>query len=248
MLRIGVNLATLTFLLGCSTQYAQATWSVDVESGLAFNGYNDVRIPGNTGTKLSLSEELKADGTGFIRVRLTKDLDDRHRLSLLVAPLSFKASGTVDRDIDFNGVRFTAGTPLKSNYRFDSYRMTYHYTLLRKERVRAGLGLTAKIRDASIRIDGGGDYSEKANTGFVPLINFAIDWRPGSKLGLIFEGDALAAPQGRAEDVLLAIYGDPADKLRLRIGYRILEGGADNDDVYTFALIHYISAGVAWSF
>jgi len=248
MSRICVSLITSVFLLIFVTQTVHADWSIDVESGLAFNGYNDVRIPGNTGTDLSLSEELKADGTGFIRVRLAKDLGERHRLSFLVAPLRFKASGTVDRDVDFSGVRFAARIPLNSIYRFDSYRVTYNYTLLSRERLRVGLGFTAKIRDASIRIDDGTDYSEKTNTGFVPLINFAVDWSLGSKLGFIFEGDALAAPQGRAEDVLLAVYGELVDKLRLRLGYRILEGGADNDEVYTFALVHYISAGADWSF
>jgi hypothetical protein len=238
----------LILLGGFNSQTVYADWSIDIESGAAFNGYNDVRIPGNTGTNISLSEELTAEGSAFVRFRLSMDLGERHRLSFLVAPLTFKASGTVDRDIDFNGVRFLASTPLSSKYRFDSYRVTYHYTMLTKEKLLAGLGFTAKIRDASIQIDDGVNSSEKTNTGFVPLINFAIDWRLGSKLGLIFEGDALAAPQGRAEDVLLALYADPIDELRLRLGYRVLEGGADNDEVHTFALVHYLSIGATWSF
>lgn len=114
--------------------------------------------------------------------------------------------------------------------------------------MRAGIGFTGKVRDASISIDNGSVYSEKANTGFVPLINFAFDWRLASNMGFLFEGDALAASQGRAEDVLLAIYGNPSNQLRLRLGYRVLEGGADNDEVYTFALVHYVSAGVTWTF
>ena len=50
-------------------------------------------------------------------------------------------------------------------------------------------------------------------------------------------GDALAAPQGRAEDVLAALTYGKSDKFRIKIGYRILEGGADNDEVYTFSLV-----------
>jgi hypothetical protein len=126
--------------------------------------------------------------------------------------------------------------------------VTYQYAWLSGERLRAGIGFTGKIRDASIRVDNGSVFSEKTNTGFVPLINFAFDWRFASKLGLILEGDALAAPQGRAEDVLVAIYGNPTSQIRLRLGYRILEGGADNDEVYTFALVHYLSIGATWSF
>ena len=234
--------------LGAAAETVNADWSIDIESGLAYSGYNDVRIPGNTGTDISLSEDLEAESTEFVRLRLSIDLGDRHQLSFLVAPLTFVSSGTVDRDVEFNDVRFGANIPLNSLYRFDSYRVTYQYTWLHKDRMKAGIGFTGKVRDAAISIDNGSVSSEKANTGFVPLINFTFDWRFASKLGLILEGDALAAPQGRAEDVLLAIYVHPSSRVRLRLGYRVLEGGADNDEVYTFALLHYLSAGATWSF
>lgn len=248
MLKACISFIVTILLLSLVTQTAYAHWTVDIESGVAFSGYNDVRIPGNTGTDISLSEDLEAESTEFVRLRLAVELSDRHQLSLLIAPLQFESSGTVDRDVDFNGVRFAGGVPLNSLYRFDSYRVTYQYTWFNNEHIRAGIGFTGKVRDASIRIDNAIVNSEKANTGFVPLVNFAFDWRFGSRLGLVFEGDALAAPQGRAEDVLLAIYGNPSNHLRLRLGYRVLEGGADNDEVYTFALVHYVSAGVSWTF
>jgi hypothetical protein len=247
MLRIRLLWLVLALLVAGGFSGARAGWSVDLEGGAAFNGYNDVRIPGNSGTDLSLSEELEADPAAFWRVRLTADLGTRHRLSLLVAPLRIEASGRIDREIDFNGARFSAAVPLESRYRFDSYRLTYRYTVLQRDRLRVGLGVTAKIRDAAISLRGGDVFSEKTNTGFVPLINFALDWSFFSDWGLIFEGDALAAPQGRAEDVLLGLYAKPAGKLRVRLGYRVLEGGADNDEVYNFALVHYLSAGLTWS-
>lgn len=230
------------------TGTVNANWSVDIESGIAFSGYNDVRIPGNTGTKISLSQDLKAKSTEFIRLCFTKTISDRQKLSLLIAPFRFESSGTLDRDVNFNGTRFGTGVPINSRYRFDSYRVTYQYFWYKKERLTAAIGFTGKVRDAAIRLDNGAVSSEKTNTGFVPLINFAFDWRMRSDFGLILEGDALAAPQGRAEDILLAIYSKPVKQLRLRVGYRILEGGADNDEVYTFALVHYLSAGLSWKF
>lgn len=57
--------------LGISLLLAPETFSqidLDIESGAVFSGYNDVRIPGDTGTLFSLSEELEADpgfSTGF---------------------------------------------------------------------------------------------------------------------------------------------------------------------------------------
>ena len=248
MIKAFISLVLTIIILGVSPKTAVADWSIDIESGLAYSGYNDVRIPGNTGTDISLSEDLDAESTEFVRLRLTIGLGDRHQLSFLAAPLRFASSGMVDRNVDFNGVRFDASTPLKSLYRFDSYRVTYRYTWLSRERFKAGIGFTGKVRDAAISLDNGSVSSEKTNTGFVPLINFAFDWRFASSTGLILEGDALAAPQGRAEDVLVGIYSHPFSQMRLRLGYRVLEGGADNDEVYTFALVHYLSVGVTWSF
>jgi hypothetical protein len=57
------------------------------------------------------------------------------------------------------------------------------------------------------------------------------------------EGDALAAPQGRAEDVFAGIYFYEDSFLRIKAGYRVLEGGADNDEVYNFSLVHYAVIG-----
>jgi hypothetical protein len=226
----------------------KAGYSIDVEGGVASFGYNDVRIPGNTGTFISLTEDLNVDRSGFWRARLGVDLAQRHRLSLLVAPLRVEASGSLDRELHYNGMTFESGEALKSRYRFDSYRLTYSYALAQSDRLRFDIGFTAKIRDAAIRIESEQRSSEKTNTGFVPLIHFALDWSFNHQFGLMFAGDALAAPQGRAEDILLAPYANVSEWLRIRIGYRILEGGADNDEVYNFTLVHYLSAGVTWSF
>ena len=182
-------LAAFILTLCFTPKIVASGWSVDIESGAAFNGYNDVRIPGNTGTAISLTEDLDADAAAFIRVRLTKSLGERHRLSVLVAPLRITASGRVDREVAFNGALFAANEPLTSHYRFDSYRLSWSYAVYKSERLRVDLGLTGKIRDASIEIESANKISEKSNTGFVPLINFAFDWQLGSGLGLVLKGD-----------------------------------------------------------
>ena len=66
--------------------------------------------------------------------------------------------------------------------------------------------------------------------------------------GLLLEADAAAAKQGRAEDVSVAVYYRPGRGLGLKAGCRIVEGGADVDEVYTFALISYVYGGIFFSF
>lgn len=94
---------------------------------MAFTGYNDVRIPGNSGTLFSLQDDLSPDATFFTRLRVSTYIGERHFISLLFAPLNIKAAGTPNRDILYEGSLFERGIPLTGNYRFDSYRITYRY-------------------------------------------------------------------------------------------------------------------------
>lgn len=132
---------------------------------------------------------------------------------------------------------------MKGLYVFDSYRLTYRWEPVQNERWRFGVGLTAKVRDAVTRLEAGGTRAEKTNVGAVPLINFLLERRLGPSVAVRVEGDALAAPQGRAEDIFAGLVVDTGPRVSFKAGYRVLEGGADNDEVYTFALIHYLAAG-----
>jgi hypothetical protein len=227
---------------------AVARWSVDIEAGPVFSGYNDVRIPGNTGTLFSLTEDLHARTALGFRARVSKTFGDRHWVSVLVAPLRVESRGGLDRDVLFAGRLFEAGEDeMKGLYRFDSYRLTYRYGLVRARRFSLDLGLTTKIRDAEIRLT----YAHlmlpgasKKNTGFVPIISFRADWSLSQRVGLVLDGDALGVPQGRAEDVTAALRVGFGDRVDARVGYRLLEGGSDADVVYGFALFHYAVAGI----
>jgi len=219
-------------------------WFVDLESGGVFPGYCDVRIPGDTGTLFSLTDDLSTDSSLFIRVRAGLRIHPRHTVLVLFAPLTLDGAGRVDFPIEYNGVSFPANMPLESVYRFNSYRLSWRYGIKEGKQLRIGIGLTAKVRDASIEISGGGQASKNSNVGVVPLLNFLLEWRFSPVLRLLFEGDAAAAPQGRAEDVQLALVYQKNEKWAFRVGYRILEGGADNDKVYNFALFNYFLVGV----
>jgi len=222
--------------------------SGDIESGVVFSGYNDVRIPGDGGTLFSLSEELQTDPSAYFRLRVFYDFNERHHLGALFAPLTVHPTGQLDRSLLFEGVTFPAGTPLEATYRFNSYRLIYRYDFVRNEKLVFGLGFTAKIRDAEISVRGNGVESKKTNVGFVPILHFRMLWKFSEPFALLVDGDALAAPQGRAEDVLAAIITQVSDQITVKLGYRILEGGADNDEVYSFSLFHYAALGVIIDF
>jgi hypothetical protein len=229
-------------------QVSFAQTVLEAEGAYVIPGYNDVAIPGDSGTRFSLTEDLEAEETFAFRVRVSHTFSEKHWVALLAAPLTMKSHGTVDKDVDFNGKTFAAGTPLDSTYRFDSYRLIYRYRIHKSQEWQFSFGAAVKVRDAAIKLEGGGTSSGKSDTGVVPLLSFDVIWTPVENFHLVIDGEALAAPQGRAEDVLFAVQYDVARQLSLTAGYRVLEGGSDNDEVYTFALFHQIVVGAAWSF
>lgn len=221
---------------------------IDLESGLVSTGYNDVRIPGDKGTLFSLKDDLKPEAKIFYRLRASYTIKMRHTLSVLYAPLEIKSEGSVPYDILFQGEVFPANTMLYGTYKFNSYRLTYRYEIVQKPKFEFGLGLTAKIRDARISLSSTGHLDEKTNIGFVPIVNFRLLWNINEKFGILMDGDALVGSQGRAEDVNIAAKYKISDNIGVRAGYRILEGGSNGDTVYGFALLHYASVGISYTF
>ena len=244
-----MNRIWVILLLGLGmVQSAWAQGALEVEGGYVIPGYIDVAIPGDSGTRFSLTDDLEAQGTAAFRVRYGHTIAQKHWVGLLAAPLTVKSKGTLYQDVDFNGTVFPKGTPIDSSFRFDSYRLTYRYLFHESDRWSFSFGAALKVRDAAIRLEGGRLESEKTNTGLVPLLSFKLAWTPFEKWHLLMDGEALAAPQGRAEDILFAAQYDVNRRLALQAGYRILEGGSDGDEVYTFSLFHSAVVGATWHF
>ena len=242
-----VVLITALFLFPLS---AHCDWFFDAEAGYVWPGYIDVRIPNETGTLFSLKDDLAAESEFVYRLRLGYQINPKHSVSVLFAPLSLNAQGSIDKDIFFNGDFFPANTDLRAFYKFNSYRLTYRFDFINSNKWKVGLGLTVKIRDAEVRLEDAEKRSSNTDFGFVPLLNFRVEWIFSTKMSLLFEGDALASPggQGRAEDILLALFYRLNDRVSFKAGYRILEGGADVESVYNFTLLHYVTAGAVFRF
>ena len=220
---------------------------LELEGGAAWQSYNDVEIPNDgSATRFSLSDLTGSGPSPAGRAYLTWNLGERHGLRALAAPFSLTERGVPDAAIDFEGERFAAGVPLDATYTFNSYRLTYRYRVRSTGRTTAWVGFTAKVRDATIELEQGATTSRKENVGFVPLLHLAGEWRAAPRWRLSLDADALAGGPGRAIDAALKVGYDLRDDLTLQAGYRTLEGGADVEETYNFAWVHYAVASIVW--
>ncbi|MFO7977062.1 MAG: hypothetical protein R6U64_00265 [Bacteroidales bacterium] len=225
---------------------AQAQWSVDISSGLAFQSYNDVRVPNETGTFFSFEDDFEIQGPVIpLRIRLGYTFAEKNHLFALYAPLSVEYTGMPVFDISFEGSLFAAGQETEGLYKFNSYRLTYRRDVLLSDSWVVGVGFTAKIRDARIRLTTDDLTNKKDDVGFVPLLHLYFSYRQGP-WEVFLEGDGLAGGPGRAFDFLLAAQANPWEFMSVYLGYRVLEGGANVDEVYNFAWINFLSAGVVF--
>lgn len=223
-----------------------AQFFVDAETGAAVNTSNSVQFPNEANSesdRINVIDEFENGSTWYYRLRLGYTIAERHTISALYAPLDFSYEGQFATPQTFGENTFLESEDVMLNYQFNSYRLTYRFEWVNEGKFRFGIGLTAKIRDARIKVESTEAVSETEDLGFVPLINFRAAYNFNDQWSVLLRGDALVGEQGRAEDVFLGGAYSPSDNHQFKLGYRILDGGADVDQVYNFSLVQYAALG-----
>lgn len=234
------------FLVWFGVQTVSAQLWFEVEAGLPFVGYNEVRVP-NSGTPFDFEDDFALDGLVVpVRLRASYTFKEKNEIIGLAAPLSVTYTGVSPRDINFQNTTFEEGVMVDGLYKFNSFRLTYRRQLVKKENWWFSLGFTAKIRDARIRLRTGEASDFKNDVGFVPLLHIYTGYQSG-KWSFLLEGDGLAGGPGRAFDVFAGAGYHIKDDWQIRLGYRIVEGGADIEEVFNFALIQFAALSVHYS-
>lgn len=247
-----VIIGALTLAVGSTLtgqESSRTRLELELEASPVWQTRNDVQIPNDlSGTRFSLVEPLGNGPWSAGRVYVTWHINTRHSIRGLFAPLSVTGTGMATGPINFAGETFPGGSGLRGTYQFNSYRLTYRYGLIARERLRLWIGFTGKLRDAKIELEQGDLTARDTDVGFVPLLHVAADWQPASRTHLLFDLDGLAGGPGRAFDVALKVGYDLNRHWRLSGGYRTVEGGADVSSVYAFAWLHYGVVALAFRY
>ena len=228
---------------------AEPKWQLSAEAGPAWFSRNDARIPNDAdGDRFDVSDLTGSGPIPYLRLGFEYQWRDRHALTGLFAPLRASGTSTLGEDIRFAGETFSGDEPLKATYKFNTYRLGYRYLFHEGQAWRLRAGGTVLVRDANIRLSQGETTADDPDLGLVPLLAFDATRRLNTRWSVELDVEGLGAPQGRAIDAALALQYQWNDRLTARLGYRTLEGGADNDSVYTFAWAHYALAGIRYRF
>ena len=237
------KIGAVVLLSACAARAAALDGlTVDLGVYAASQGRNAVQVPNDAnGTRFALDDLTGSGPYVAPRLELAAPLGQRSEWRLLLAPLSLAETGSSAQPIRFQGSTFAAGT-VDARYQFNSWRATWRWRWIERADLSVKVGVTAKIRDASIRLRQGGRSAEKQNTGFVPLLHATFERQLGNGWSIDGDIDALAGGPGYAVDAGLRVAREIAPGWSLGASLRFLDGGADNDEVYTFA--RFTSAGL----
>jgi hypothetical protein len=234
-------------LITTSSAVSQQT-RLELEAGPAWQSKNNVQIPNDSaGDRFSLSD-LSNGPELATRVTAEHTFSQRHTVRAIFAPLTFQQTGEFTTPVNFDGESFAANERTSTSYRFNSYRLGYRYSFIPEGPFQLRAGGTIKVRDARVRLSQEGRSKSYANVGVVPLLSAQALYAPTENLSLLLDIEGLGASQGRAIDALIGARYNIDEQFDLTLGYRMLEGGADNDEVYTFSWIHYAVVGLGYRF
>ena len=217
--------------------------------GSSYQTRNDVQTPNNEfGTRFSLADEAGEGPVTAIRLEANWKLDEKHGIRLLLAPLSYTESVVFDQPIQFEGASFEQGQPTDASYRFNSWRIGYHYTVTETEDFTFKVGGTLKVRDAEIRLEQGETTSFNDDLGLVPLLYLSAKRRFGKHWTLGADLDGLAGGPGRAIDLGVTLDYSLTNRWNIGVDARVLDGGADVAEVYNFARFNSLAFAVSTVF
>lgn len=225
---------------------ADTSVTLRLSLGSSWQVRNDVQIPNDElGSRFSLKDAAGSGPLTLARLELNWAVNEKHGLRILLAPLSYTESVRFSESVRFAGETFAADEDTNASYRFNSWRLGYHYSIMNNRAGSLRVGATLKVRDAEIRLQQGNTESYDDDVGLVPLLYLAGTYQMSERLALRADLDGLAGGPGRAIDLGVAVDYSISPRWQVGAEVRVLDGGADTDDVYNFA--RFTSTAIALS-
>lgn len=234
-----------------------------VEGG-AVATLSNIGVFGTAGTRIDFRQAAGQDVLApYTRWSAELELGRRHTLVFLYQPLASDGVRTPTTDERYEGVTFGAGIPVRTEFAFPYYRLSYLFEIEQGERGYLALGVSGQIRNADYRyarLDGTA-FARSSDVGFVPALKVRGELPFGSSAFVGFEADGIYAPisllNGSTNETVGAILdasvragvrvaGDRGDAFAV---VRYLGGGATNEDPADYAKnwLHFVFVGVGAS-
>lgn len=107
---------------------------------------------GQVGTNIDFKNDLGLQDQRLTQVQLVLRPAKKHKFRFEYIPILYDQSATLQKQIVFNGIKYTLGLQVNSTIDWKAYRFGYEYDFISHDRFFAGVVLEAKYTDLQVKL------------------------------------------------------------------------------------------------
>ncbi|EAU55591.1 hypothetical protein [Mariprofundus ferrooxydans] len=207
---------------------AQADETIAIKPGfmlLSPSGYFG-STTNNVGSRIDMNLDLNFKNSSQATGEIDLLLGDS-QLSFEYIPMSFSGSGTLARNITFNGLTFGAGTPATSTFKADVFDVGYTYYLVNMDdlpsRIQLGIETSVKTVRAKTSMTNLGTTTNKNMTIPIPTVGLRGRVALADFIGVTGRIGYLGYSGNTFTDASAQIEFSPLPTLGIFAGYRYIK-------------------------
>ena len=108
---------------------------------------------GIPGTEIDGVEDLGIETTGFADLKFVLRPTQKFKFRIGYTPIKYETESVLERDIIFNGQRYSVGLPVNTDFEWRAWRFGIEYDFIYRDRGFAGFIVEAKYTDVKMQLD-----------------------------------------------------------------------------------------------
>jgi hypothetical protein len=188
---------------------------------------------GIQGTTIDFKDDLGLTDQTIPKFRLVLKPSRRSKFRFEFIPIRYESTGTLSRDVVFNGIRYHIGLPVNSLLEWKAYRAAYEFDFIVTDRGFGGFVVEAKYTDVKVELVSPNVAAEFAHARApIPAIGGIGRVYVVPNISITFEVTGFKLPEEliddtRAHFVDFDLYGTVnfTNNIGAQVGYRSLDLG-----------------------
>ena len=144
---------------------------------------------------------------------------NEHEIALGLVPIEFTEVGAFREPVNFRGTIFQPNTPTAGRYDLIDFRIRYAHNFTPNGPVHLKAGLTASIRDLSVRIRQGDVQQALDDILVLPLVYLAASWRVSRRVSVGAETESIYTGDHRSIDLGAWVRYHVSQHWEIGVGY-----------------------------
>jgi len=161
---------------------------------------------GIIGSKIDFVTDLGIESSTFKQIRIVGRPSTRSKFRFEYTPITYTATGTLKRDLIFNGIRYPISVPVATELKWKAYRFGYEYDFVYRSRGFAGFLLEAKYTDVEATLSNVLDTEFVHARAPIPAVGFIGRGYVAPNISITGEFSFFPLPQDISEDYKAKYY------------------------------------------